>query len=194
MTGVVLRTERLILRPWTAEDRAPFAAMNADPEVRRFFPTLQTRAESDKSADFLSAQFERTPYGPWAIEIPGAATFAGFVGPWETPPDVQPHGRVEIGWRLARAYWGQGYATEAARAALDFVFRECGLDKIVAYVVPANRASRAVMARIGLREDPAAAFDHPRVPEGHALRRHLLYRLARADWIAPATKPYTILS
>jgi RimJ/RimL family protein N-acetyltransferase len=194
MTGVALRTERLILRPWTAADRAPFATMNADPDVRRFFPSLQTRAESDKSAEFLSAQFERTPYGPWAIEIPGEVAFAGFAGPWEPTPDVRQHGPVEIGWRLARACWGKGYATEAARAALDFVFREEHLDRIVAFVVPTNIASRKVMERIGLREDPAAAFDHPRVPEGHALRRHLLYRLARSEWAAPAAKPYTILS
>jgi RimJ/RimL family protein N-acetyltransferase len=194
MKGVVLRTERLILRPWTAEDRAPFAAMNADPEVRRFFSSLQNRAESDRSVDFLSSQFERTPYGPWAIEIPGQVEFAGFVGPWETPPDVRAHGRVEIGWRLARACWGKGYATEAARAALDFVFREELLDEIVAFVVPTNIASRNVMERIGLREDPGAAFDHPRVPEGHALRRHLLYRLARTEWTMPTPPPYTTLS
>jgi RimJ/RimL family protein N-acetyltransferase len=193
MTGATLRTERLILRPWTADDRAPFAAMNADPDVRRFFPTLQNRTESDRSADFLVAQFDRTPYGPWAVEIPGLVAFAGFVGPWETPPDVRPHGRVEIGWRLARACWGQGYATEAARAALDFAFRDGGLDELVAFVVPANRASRNVMDRIGLCEDPAASFDHPRVPEGHALRRHLLYRRARAEWTAPAAPPYSIL-
>jgi ribosomal-protein-alanine N-acetyltransferase len=194
MKGATLRTERLILRPWTEADRAPFAAMNADPEVRRFFSSLQTRAESDKSADFLAGQFERTPYGPWAVEIPGEAAFAGFVGPWETPPDVRPHGAVEIGWRLARAFWGRGYATEAARAALDFVFREEYLDAIVAFVVPANAASRAVMQRIGLREDPAASFEHPRVPAGHPWRRHLLYRLARRDWAAPAAVPYAFLS
>lgn len=193
MTGATLRTERLILRPWTADDRAPFAAMSADPDVRRFFPTLQTRAESDRSADFLAAQFERTPYGPWAVEIPGLVGFAGFVGPWETPPDVRPHGRVEIGWRLARTCWGRGYATEAARAALDFVFRHGGLDELVAFVVPENRASREVMDRIGLREVPDRAFDHPRVPEGHRLRRHLLYRLARADWAAPAVPPYSVV-
>lgn len=194
MRRVTLRTDRLILRPWTDADRAPFAAMNADPEVRRFFSSLQTRAESDKGADFLAGQFARTPYGPWAVEVPGETAFAGFVGPWETPPDVRPHGDVEIGWRLARAFWGRGYATEAARASLDFVFRERHLDEIVAFVVPANAASRAVMERIGLREDPAAAFDHPRVPEGHPQRRHLLYRLARRDWTAPAAKPYAVLS
>lgn len=193
MKAVALRTERLILRPWTVADRAPFAAMNADPEVRRFFPSLQTRAESDASADFLASQFERTPYGPWAVEVPGKVAFAGFVGLWQPPPDVRPHGPVEIGWRLARDCWGKGYATEAARAALDFVFREQFLDAVVAFVVPANIASRSLMDRIGLREDSAAAFDHPRVPEGHALRRHLLYRGARMDWAMPAMKPYTVI-
>jgi ribosomal-protein-alanine N-acetyltransferase len=104
--------------------------------------------------------------------------FAGFVGPWEVNFDDPPR-RVEIGWRLARAYWGKGYATEAAKAALDFAFGPGGLEEIVAFVAPGNRASRAVMERIGLREDPAGAFDHPRVPEGHPLRRHLLYRARR---------------
>ena len=192
MTGAVLRTARLVLRPWTAEDRAPFAAMNADPEVRRFFPSLQTRAESDASADFLSGQFARTPYGPWAVEIPGEVPFAGFVGIWETNLDTPPRGRVEIGWRLARGCWGRGYATEAARAALDFGFRDGGLAEIVAFVVPANRASRAVMDRIGLVEDPAGAFDHPRVQEGSPLRRHLLYRMARSEWRESSTRPYSV--
>ncbi len=182
MKGVVLQTERLILRPWTQADRAPFAAMNADPEVRRFFPSLQTRAESDASADFLSGQFERTAFGPWAVEVPGVVPFARCCGRWETKIDVPPRGRVEIGWRLARNCWGKGYATEAARAALDFGFREAELPEVVAFVVPANVASRGVMDRIGLREVPDGAFDHPRVPEGSPLRRHLLYCLSRAEW------------
>lgn len=192
MTGPTLRTSRLVLRPWRETDRAPFASLNADPEVRRFFPSLQTRAESDASADFLASQFDRTPYGPWVVEVPGVTSFAGFVGPWEVNFDVPPRGRVEIGWRLARACWGNGYATEAAKAALDFAFGPCGLEQIVAFVVPGNSASRAVMDRIGLREDPAGAFDHPRVPESHPLRRHLLYRLHRNDWVPAAESPYTV--
>ncbi|MBI1244198.1 MAG: GNAT family N-acetyltransferase [Alphaproteobacteria bacterium] len=192
MKGVTLKTDRLILRPWISEDRAAFAAMNADSEVRRFFPSRQSRAESDASADFLTGQFERTPFGPWAVEIPGIVAFAGFVGLWETNLDVPPRGRVEIGWRLARGCWGKGYATEAARAALAFGFHEAGLEEIVAFVVPANRASRGVMDRVGLREVPGGAFDHPRVPEGHPLRRHLLYRLTRADWHDAPPKPYSV--
>jgi len=191
MTGATLRTPRLVLRPWRAEDREPFAALNADPEVRRFFPSLQTRSESDASADFLSSQFDRTPYGPWAVEVPGVTPFAGFVGPWEVNFDDPPR-RVEIGWRLARAYWGKGYATEAAKAALDFAFGPGGLEEIIAFVVPGNRASRAVMERIGLREDPEGAFDHPRVPEGHPFRRHLLYRLRRKNWSPATESPYTV--
>jgi ribosomal-protein-alanine N-acetyltransferase len=192
MKGVVLRTRRLVLRPWTAADREPFAAMNADREVRRFFPSLQTRAESDASADFLSAQFERTAYGPWAVEIPGTVPFAGFVGFWETNLDAPPRGRVEIGWRLARACWGNGYATEAARAALDFGFREGGLAEIVAFVVPENRASRRVMEKIGLREVPNGSFEHPRVSEGHPLRLHLTYSLDSAGWHPAMARPYSV--
>ena len=189
MKGVTLRTARLVLRPWTADDRVPFAAMNADPEVRRFFPSLLTRAQSDASADFLAGQFERTAYGPWAVEIPGVTPFAGFVGVWETAADMRPLGRIEIGWRLARAQWGRGYATEGARAALDFAFGPGGLDALVAFVAPGNHASRAVMDRIGLIEDPDAAFDHPRLPEGHALRRHLLYRATRATFRPSPPRP-----
>ena len=192
MTGVTLRTARLVLRPWREADREPFAALNADPEVRRFFPSLQTRVESDASADFLASQFDRTSFGPWVVEVPGVTPFAGFVGPWEVNFDIPPRGRVEIGWRLARAHWGKGYATEAAKAALDFGFGPGGIEEIVAFVVPENRASRAVMDRIGLREDPAGAFDHPRVAEGHPQRRHLLYRLHRKDWLPAAESPYTV--
>ncbi|MBL8834290.1 MAG: GNAT family N-acetyltransferase [Rhodospirillales bacterium] len=191
MTGAILRTERLILRPWRDTDREPFAALNADPEVRRYFPTVQTRAESDASADFLSGQFAISEYGPWAVEVPGQIPFAGFVGIWRVAFDEPASARVEIGWRLGRACWGRGYATEAARAALAFGFGPGGLDEIVAFVVPANRASRAVMDRIGLRQDPDGDFDHPRVTEGHPLRRHHLYRLRRAEWTPPAKSPYT---
>ncbi len=191
-SGPTLRTARLVLRPWREADREPFAAMNADPEVRRYFPSVLSRAQSDVNADFLSSRFEHTEYGPWAVEIPGVTPFAGFVGMWNVSFDDPPRGRVEIGWRLARAYWGKGYASEAARAALAFGFERCNLEEIIAFVVPANAASRAVMDRIGLVDQPAESFDHPRVPEGHPYRWHLLYRLRRADWRPDPEFPYTV--
>jgi len=193
MAGAVLRTERLLLRPWRAEDRGAFAAANADPEVRRFFPSVLSRAESDTNADFLASQFDRHEYGPWAVEVPGVTPFAGFCGLWDV---VQgPHApAVEIGWRLAREFWGRGYATEAARAGLAFGFVEAGLPEIVAFVAPGNRPSRNVMDRIGLLEDPDGAFDHPRVADGHWLKRHFLYRLKRAAWTPPGLPAYERLS
>ncbi len=191
MTGATLHTERLILRPWREADVEPFAALNGDPEVRRYFPTVLSRAESDSNAEFLSSAFAPEGYGPWAVEVPDVAPFVGFVGIWKVSFDDPPRGRVEIGWRLARAHWGRGYATEAARAALAFGFGPGGLDEIVAFVVPANRASRSVMDRIGLRQDPDGDFDHPRVAAGNPLRRHHLYRARRDEWTPPAKSPYT---
>lgn len=190
MTGSTLRTQRLVMRPWREADLEPFAAINGDPEVRRYFPSVLSRAESDGNAQFLSSAFEPEGYGPWAIEVPGVASFVGFVGIWKVTFDDPPRGRVEIGWRLAQAHWGKGYATEAAAAALAFGFGPGGLEEIVAFVVPDNRASRSVMDRIGMRENPAAAFDHPRVPEGHPRRRHFLYRIRRAEWMRPPESPY----
>src|SRR5919202_1462463 len=126
-----LRTARLLLRRWRDEDRAPFAAMNADPRVMEFFPGVLSRAESDDLAARIDHNFERQGFGLWAVEIPGVTDFAGFVG--LAVPRFEAHFTpcVEVGWRLARAYWGRGYATEAARAALAVGFRRLGLDEIV---------------------------------------------------------------
>lgn len=178
----VLVTERLLLRQWREADLAPFAALNADPRVMEFFPRPLDRAESDALAARLSAFIRERGFGFWAAERKADGAFLGFVGlnapAWTAP--FTPC--VEIGWRLARACWGQGYATEAARAALAFGFATLGLAEIVAFTVPGNRRSRAVMERLGMHRDPAADFEHPAVPEGHALRRHVLYRLTRSAW------------
>ena len=184
MTPATLRTARLVLRPWRDDDLPAFAALNADPDVRRYFPSVLTRAESDANAALLRSFFEGRRFGPWAVEVPGETPFAGFVGIWPTAFETPFTPCIEIGWRLAREHWGKGYATEGAKAALAFGFEEAGLAEIVALVAPGNRASRAVMDRIGLVEDPDGAFDHPRLAEGHPLRRHLLYRLGRERWRA----------
>lgn len=172
-------TPRLHLRPWRDEDLPAFATMNADPEVMEFFPKTLDRAESDAMATRIRDHFVRRGYGFWAVEIPGVANFIGFVG--LSVPAFETHFTpcVEIGWRLARAHWGLGYATEAARAAIDFGFRQLALDEIVSFTVPANRRSRGVMERIGMSRLPADDFDHPVLPEGHPLRRHVLYRTTR---------------
>jgi RimJ/RimL family protein N-acetyltransferase len=174
-----IRTERLLLRPWIAADREPFAAMNADPQVRQHFPALLSREESDASVARIEAHFAEHGYGFWAVEVPGIAPFAGMVGLAVVPFEAAFTPCVEIGWRLAVPHWGSGYATEAARAALAFGFDELKLNEIVAFTVPGNVRSRRVMERIGMSHDPADDFDHPSVADGHPFRRHVLYRTGR---------------
>ena len=180
--GPILTTARLRLRQWREEDLAPFAALNADPQVMEFFPKVLTRAESDAVAGRIRDHFARHGFGLWAVEAPGAAAFVGFVG--LAVPSFEAHFTpcVEIGWRLAREHWGHGYATEAATAALAFGFGDRALEEIVAFTVPANIPSRRVMGRLGMRRLPADDFEHPAIAEGHPLRSHVLYRLRRADW------------
>ena len=180
--GPILTTARLRLRQWREEDLAPFAALNADPQVMEFFPKILTRAESDVVAGRIRDHFARHGFGLWAVEAPGAADFVGFVG--LAVPSFEAHFTpcVEIGWRLAREHWGHGYATEAATAALAFGFGDRALEEIVSFTVPANIPSRRVMGRLGMRRLPADDFEHPAIADGHPLRSHVLYRLRRADW------------
>ena len=178
MEAPTLHTARLRLRPWRESDREPFAALNTDPRVLEFYPGTMTHQESDALVDRITAHFERHGFGLWAVEAPGTADFIGYVGlmvpPWET--SFTPC--VEVGWRLAVEHWGRGYATEAARAALDHGFRELGLEEILSFTVPANLRSRSVMERLGMTRRPEEDFNHPALPEGHPLRRHVLYRLS----------------
>jgi|SRR5579864_491853 len=176
-----LRTERLLLRRWRPADREPFAGLNADPEVMEHFPSVLERAESDAFADRIEAAFESLGYGLWAVEVPGDAEFIGYTGLALHTFEARFTPAVEIGWRLARGYWGRGYATEAARAAVADGFARAGLDEIVSFTSPLNRRSVRVMERLCMTRDPADDFDHPRVPVGHPLRRHVLYRLRRPE-------------
>jgi RimJ/RimL family protein N-acetyltransferase len=178
-TKAELRTARLVLRRWRAEDRGPFAALNADPAVMEYFPARLSRAESDAGVDRIEAHFAKHGFGLWAVGIPGATPFAGFIG--LSIPSFQTHFTpcVEIGWRLARDQWGKGYATEGARAVLAFGFEELKLEEIVSFTTADNLRSRRVMERIGMSHSPADDFDHPGLPEGHPLRRHVLYRIRR---------------
>ena len=179
-----LDTGRLLLRRWRDDDREPFARLNADPVVMEHFPARLTRPESDALVDRIEAHFAARGFGLWAVEVPGVVSFAGFVG--LSVPSFAAHFTpcVEVGWRLAPDTWGRGYATEAAAAALDAGFGRFGLDQIVSFTVPANRRSRAVMERLGLRRSPSDDFDHPSLPDGHALKRHVLYRIDAATWNA----------
>ncbi len=173
-----LRTERLLLRAWRDADLLPFAELNADPVVMEHFPAVLSREESDAMVARIRAHFQQHGFGLWAAEVPGIAEFIGFIG--LLVPSFTAHFTpcVEVGWRLARAHWGQGYASEGARAALHFGFAQCELPEIVSMTTPGNLRSRRVMEKLCMVRDPAEDFEHPRLKEGHPLRRHVLYRLA----------------
>jgi RimJ/RimL family protein N-acetyltransferase len=174
---VALRTSRLLLRRWRADDVAGFAEMSADPEVMEYLLPLPDRGLSVEAwVARARVHWDEHGFGQWVVEIPSAASFIGVVGLNVVSYDAHFTPAVEVAWRLARAYWGQGYATEAARAALDYGFEELGLSEIAALTVPANQRSRRVMERLGMTRSPEDDFDHPRVSEG-PLRRHVLYRL-----------------
>jgi ribosomal-protein-alanine N-acetyltransferase len=172
------RTPRLLLRRWRDRDREVFARLNADPEVMAYFPSVLDRAASDALADRIEAHFSEHEFGPWAVEVQGGESFIGFVGLARVGFDAHFTPAVEIGWRLARSSWGHGYATEGAREACRVAFEALRLPEIVSFTVPANLRSRAVMERIGMTHDTGGDFDHPRLAEGHPLRRHVLYRLS----------------
>jgi ribosomal-protein-alanine N-acetyltransferase len=174
-----LHTDRLLLRHWQPEDRAPFAALNADPEVMEHFPAQLTRAESDAFVDRIEAGFAERGFGLWAVEVRATGEFIGFTGLSVPSFDAPFTPAVEIGWRLARPAWGHGYASEAARRALKSGFDDYGLSEVVSFTSVTNVRSEAVMRRIGMTHDPADDFDHPRLPPGHRLQRHVLYRAAR---------------
>jgi ribosomal-protein-alanine N-acetyltransferase len=178
-----LTTERLVLRRWKPADRAPFAELNADQEVTRFFPATLPRRSSDELADRLEADIVRRGWGLWAVEERATGHFIGFTGLNRPAFEASFMPAVEIGWRLARPAWGFGFATEAARAAAAFAFEVLALEEIVAYAVKQNARSRAVMDRLAMRHDEAHDFDHPQIHVSH-LRRQVLYRLTAADWKA----------
>lgn len=179
---MLLQTSRLLLRRWTNADCEPFAAINSDPRVLEFLPRALSRDESDSLIERIEEHFERHGFGLWAVEVPDIAPLIGFVG--LSTPKFEAHFTpcVEIGWRLSADYWGCGYATEAARAALDFAFNSAKLDEVVSFTVPDNRRSRAVMERLGMRRNPADDFDHPKLPAGDRLRPHMFYRIGREDY------------
>ncbi|MGX1759606.1 GNAT family N-acetyltransferase [Streptomyces lydicus] len=171
-----LRTERLLLRAWRPADLAPWAAMNADPEVRRYFPAVLTHEQSAASAARFQADLDERGWGWWAVEVRTTGEFIGFTGLDPVDEDM-PFTGVEAGWRLARPAWGHGYATEAARAVLAFGFTTLGLPEILAVTTSTNLRSQAVMRRIGMTCDPADDFDNPDVPDG-PLRRNVVYRIS----------------
>jgi RimJ/RimL family protein N-acetyltransferase len=176
-------TDRLRLRQWCAADRNAFAALNADRKVMAFFPAPLSRTQSDAMADRCEALIQSRGWGFWAVQTKVAHAFVGFVG-LNTPVAELPFSPcVEIGWRLAEKYWGQGFATEAARAAMRVGFERLGLAEIVSFTYVGNHRSRAVMERLNMLVDKQT-FEHPAIPVGHVLREHCLYRISRAQWLA----------
>jgi ribosomal-protein-alanine N-acetyltransferase len=174
-----LRTSRLLLRPWRDEDVAPFVEMSADPAVMEYLPPA-----GEGWIARARAHWDEHGFGQWVAEVPGEAGFIGVIGLAVVGYGASFTPAVDVAWRLARAHWGRGYATEAAQASLDYGFGELGLDEIVALTVPANWRSRRVMERLGMTRSPEDDFDHPRIPEG-PLRRHVLYRLRNPSQLSP---------
>jgi RimJ/RimL family protein N-acetyltransferase len=177
-----IRTDRLQLRAWRESDREPFAALNADPVVAEFLGGPIDREASDAMQDRFAGRWVENGYGLWAVERIDNGDFIGFTGLSAPTFDTHFIPAVEVGWRLASGAWGQGFATEAAQAALQFGFLTVGLEEIVSFTVPANQRSRRVMEKLGMTRAPEDDFDHPRIPDGDPLRRHVLYRLSRERW------------
>jgi RimJ/RimL family protein N-acetyltransferase len=183
----MLETPRIRLRQWTDADREPFAALNADPVVMEHFPSVLTREQSDAMVDRIHASIERNGWGFWAADdlTGGKPQFAGFIGiNIPQAPDLPFQPCVEVGWRLARPFWGKGLASEGARLSLNVGFELLKLDEIVAMTPLRNMRSRAVMLRLGMREAAGEEFEHPQVPVGSHARAMCLYRLPRSLWEA----------
>jgi len=173
----MLETLRLILRGWQPSDLEPFAQMNADPEVMKYFPAPLSQPESDALVVEIMSHHQIHRFGVWAVEEKITETFIGFIG--LNVPSFHAHftPTVEVGWRLARPFWGKGYATEGAREAIRYGFEVIKLPEIVSFTAQVNVSSIAVMKRLGMTHQETEDFDHPRVPLGHSLQRHVLYRL-----------------
>ena len=179
---------RVRLRQWKTQDRAPFAQLNADPQVMEHFPGTLTRAESDAMVDRLHRFIARNGWGFWAAEHRDSGQFMGFVG-LNVPTAALPFAPcVEIGWRLLPDYWGQGLAHEAANAALQVAFLQLELDEVVAFTALSNTRSMTLMQRLGMRRS-ADTFEHPALPRGHRLRSHCLYRILHDDWLQQSARP-----
>jgi RimJ/RimL family protein N-acetyltransferase len=176
---IVAETDRLVLRTWKASDRLPFARLNADSRVMEFFPKPLSAEESDRLIDRIDEQFRKHGFTFYAAELKRSGEFIGFIG--LAVPRFEAHFMtcVEIGWRLAAEHWARGYATEGAREVIRVAFQTLKLAEIVSLTTTANVRSRRVMEKLAMTHDPADDFDHPGVPDGHPLQRHVLYRLKR---------------
>jgi len=178
----MLETRRLLLRQWRRRDFAPFARMCADAEVMRHFPNCLSQEESHQMANRITDLINERGWGLWAVEVPEVHNFIGFVGLHAPTVNFPFSPCVEVGWRLAREHWGNGYATEAATAALDYAFTRLQLYEVVSFTTTANTGSMAVMRRIGMR-DTGENFMHPGIDPSHPQCEHVLYKITRASWL-----------
>ncbi len=176
-----LHTERLRLRRWNDSDREPFAELNADPIVMEFFTATLSRTESDAFVDRIEGDFDSHGFGLWAVELKSSGEFIGYVGLWKPTFEAHFTPAVEVGWRIAKRFWGSGLATEAARSAIDDGFDRLRFEEIVSFTSGINVRSRRVMEKLGMTHDPDDDFEHPSVAPGDPLRPHVLYRLQRFD-------------
>jgi RimJ/RimL family protein N-acetyltransferase len=175
-----LETPRLILRPWQESDREPFAALNADPAVMRYFVAPMTRQECDEAIDRYLLKIATEGFGFLAVELRATGEFAGLIGIQTIRDQIStlPPGTVEIGWRLTQRMQGQGLTTEGAKAVLDFAFTQLHLPQVIAFTIPINAPSRRVMEKLGMTERPELSFLHPRIPDGHPYQPHVVYSIA----------------
>jgi RimJ/RimL family protein N-acetyltransferase len=178
----VLRTERLLLRRWLPGDLDALAALNADAEVMEHFPSVLSRRASAAALRRLDETFEQNGYGFWAAELVGDGALIGFIGLQPVPDDLPIAPAVEVGWRLARPYWGRSLAFEGARTAITFAFESLGVGEVLAYTAVTNTRSRRLMERLGMRHDPQADFIHPKLPRRHRLQPHVVYRVSAERW------------
>ncbi|MEX2319241.1 MAG: GNAT family N-acetyltransferase, partial [Bauldia sp.] len=178
-----IETPRLLLRDWTDADAEPFAALNADPRVMEFFPQALDRMASDTLTGRIREGLARDGFGLYAVEVKEPGRLIGFAGLARPGFDAPFMPAIEVGWRLARESWGNGYATEAAGAAVDHAFGTLGIEALVSFTTEWNQRSRRVMEKIGMTRDPRENFIHPNLPPGHKLAPHVLYRITREDWL-----------
>ena len=181
----MMETERLILRNWKDGDHDPFSELNADPKVMEFFPKLMSPEESRAFIDKTKQLIGENGYGLWALERKDTGEFIGFTGLHRPRFDAHFTPCVEIGWRLAHEHWGNGFADEAARASLDYGFRQLQLDEVVSFTTPENVRSRRLMERLGMVYEPSGDFDHPNVDANSPFCKHVLYRLRSDVWLGP---------
>ncbi len=184
-----LQTERLRLRRWTDHDCEPFAELNADPIVMEFFPSTLTRAESDAFVDRIKDHFQRHGFGLWAVDLKNSGEFIGYVGLWPATFEALFTPATEVGWRMAKPFWGSGLATEAAHSVISDGFDRLHINEIVSFTSAINLRSRRVMEKLGMTHEPGDDFDHPSVALDNPLRPHVLYRLTRPQYLGSPSTP-----